>query len=53
MGEAERERLVPMSLGLCATGFQNRSWSAPSDYWKSIDKEPGNKIETAVRKGSS
>lgn len=53
MDDAERERLVSNVAGALRDGVSEPVLERAFDYWKSIDKETGNKIETAVRKGSS
>jgi catalase len=53
MGEAARERLVSNVAGHLRNGVSKEVLDRAFEYWKNIDKEVGDKIETAVRNGSA
>jgi catalase len=53
MDDAERGRLVSNVAGHLRDGVTEEVLQHTFEYWKSIDKEPGDKIEAAVRNGSS
>jgi catalase len=53
MDEAARQRLVSNVVGHLRNGVSKEVLDRAFEYWKNIDKEVGDKIETAVRNGSS
>jgi catalase len=53
MDDAERDRLVSNVASHLRNGVTAQVLERAFDYWKNIDKETGEKIETAVRNGSS
>ena len=53
MDDAARERLVSNVAGHLRNGVSVKVLERACDYWKNIDKETGDKIEAAVRNGSS
>ena len=52
MDDAARERLVSNVVGHLLKGVSEQVLERAFEYWKNIDKETGDKIEAAVRKGS-
>ncbi|MGB7871768.1 MAG: catalase, partial [Mycobacterium sp.] len=52
MDDAARERLVSNVAGHLLKGVSEQVLERAFEYWKNIDKETGDKIEAAVRKGS-
>ena len=52
MDDAARERLVSNVAGHLRKGVSEQVLERAFEYWKNIDKETGDKIEAAVRKGS-
>jgi catalase len=53
MDDAARERLVSNVAGHLRNGVSVKVLERACDYWKNIDKGTGDKIEAAVRNGSS
>jgi catalase len=53
MDDAERERLVSNVAGHLRNGVTEHVLQRAFEYWKNIDKQTGDKIEAAVRNGSS
>jgi catalase len=53
MDDAARERLVSNVAGHLRNGVSEPVLERAFQYWKNIDKETGDKIEAAVRNGSS
>jgi catalase len=53
MDDAERARLVSNVAGHLRDGVTEEVLQHTFEYWKNIDKETGDKIEAAVRNGSS
>jgi catalase len=53
MDDAERARLVSNVAGHLRNGVSEHVLERAFQYWKNIDKETGDKIEAAVRNGSS
>ena len=53
MDDAERERLVSNVAGHLRNGVTEPVLERAFEYWHNIDKETGEKIEAAVRNGSS
>jgi catalase len=53
MDDAARDRLVSNVAGHLLKGVTEEVLQRVFDYWKNIDKETGDKIEAAVRNGSS
>jgi catalase len=53
MDDAERGRLVSNVAGHLRDGVTEEVLQHTFEYWKNIDKETGDKIEAAVRNGSS
>lgn len=52
MDDAARERLVSNVAGHLLKGVSEQVLERAFEYWKNIDKETGDKIEAAVRKGA-
>jgi catalase len=52
MDDGARERLVSNVAGHLLKGVSEQVLERAFEYWKNIDKETGDKIEAAVRKGS-
>ena len=52
MDDAARDRLVSNVAGHLLKGVTEEVLQRVFEYWKNIDKETGDKIEAAVRKGS-
>jgi catalase len=53
MDDAERERLVSNVAGHLRSGVSEPVLVRAFEYWKNVNKETGDKIEAAVRNGSS
>jgi catalase len=53
MDDAQRERLVSNVAGVLRNGVSETVLERAVEYWKNIDKETGDKIETAVRNDPS
>ena len=53
MDEAARQRLVSNVVGHLRNGVSKEVLDRAFDYWKNIDTEVGDKIEAAVRNGST
>src|ERR1700760_1769581 len=53
MNDAQRDRLVSNVAGHLRNGVTEHVLQRAFEYWKNIDKQTGNKIEAAVRNGSS
>jgi catalase len=53
MDDAARDRLVSNVAGHLLKGVTEEVLQRTFEYWKNIDKETGDKIEAAVRNGSS
>jgi catalase len=53
MDEAARQRLVSNVAGHLRNGVSEPVLERAFEYWKNIDKQVGDKIEAAVRNGSS
>jgi catalase len=53
MDDAERERLVSNVAGHLRNGVSEQVLERAVEYWKNIDKETGDNIETAVQNGPS
>jgi catalase len=53
MDDAERGRLVSNVAGHLRDEVTEEVLQRTFEYWKNIDKETGDKIEAAVRNGSS
>jgi catalase len=49
MDDAERERLVHNVAGHLRNGVSEQVLERAFEYWKNIDKETGDRIETVVR----
>jgi catalase len=53
MDDAERKRLVSNVAGHLRSGVSEPVLVRAFEYWKNVNKETGDKIEAAVRNGSS
>ena len=53
MDDAERDRLVFNVAGHLRNGVTEQVLERAFEYWKNIDKDTGEKIEAALRNGSS
>jgi catalase len=53
LDDAERDRLVSNVAGHLRNGVSETVLERAFEYWKNIDKETGDKIEAAVKNGSS
>ena len=53
MDEAARQRLISNVVGHLRNGVSKEVLDRAFEYWKNVDKEVGDKIESAVRNGSA